>query len=62
MPHADAVAIGEGVQLWPRILADVEAGRLAERSIAATIAGPIATSRRRGASCCRGKAFSPPPA
>ena len=26
MPHADAVAIGEGVQLWPRILADVEAG------------------------------------
>src|SRR5687767_4265649 len=27
-PHADALAIGEGVQLWPRILADVEAGRL----------------------------------
>jgi hypothetical protein len=23
-PHADAVAIGEGVQLWPRILRDVE--------------------------------------
>jgi radical SAM superfamily enzyme YgiQ (UPF0313 family) len=26
--HADALAIGEGVQVWPRILADVEAGRL----------------------------------
>src|SRR5207253_4712848 len=27
-PHADALAIGEGVQLWGRILRDVEAGRL----------------------------------
>lgn len=27
-PHADAVAIGEGTQLWPEILADVDAGRL----------------------------------
>jgi len=27
-PHADALAIGDGVQLWPRILGDVEAGRL----------------------------------
>ena len=26
--HADALAIGEGVQLWPQILADVEAGSL----------------------------------
>lgn len=26
--HADAIAIGEGVQLWPRILADVERDRL----------------------------------
>ena len=25
-PHADAVAIGDGVQLWPRILRDVAAG------------------------------------
>ncbi len=23
-PHADAIAVGDGVQLWPRILADVE--------------------------------------
>jgi len=30
-PHADALAIGDGVQLWPRILADVERGALAPR-------------------------------
>ena len=27
-PHADALAVGDGVQLWPRILADVEKGCL----------------------------------
>ncbi|MEX0713637.1 MAG: radical SAM protein [Pirellulales bacterium] len=27
-PHADALAIGDGVQVWPRILRDIEAGRL----------------------------------
>jgi radical SAM superfamily enzyme YgiQ (UPF0313 family) len=27
-PHADALALGDGVQLWPRILADAEAGCL----------------------------------
>ena len=27
-PHADALAVGEGVQLWPRILRDLEAGNL----------------------------------
>lgn len=27
-PHADALALGDGVQLWPRILADVEADAL----------------------------------
>jgi radical SAM superfamily enzyme YgiQ (UPF0313 family) len=27
-PHADALAVGEGVQIWPEILSDVEAGRL----------------------------------
>jgi radical SAM superfamily enzyme YgiQ (UPF0313 family) len=27
-PHADALAIGEGVQLWPEILRDVESGAL----------------------------------
>jgi radical SAM superfamily enzyme YgiQ (UPF0313 family) len=30
-PHADALALGDGVQLWPRILADVERGRLQPR-------------------------------
>jgi len=30
-PFADALAIGDGVQLWPRILEDVEAGRLQTR-------------------------------
>ena len=30
-PHADAIAVGEGVQLWPRILSDAEAGTLLPR-------------------------------
>jgi radical SAM superfamily enzyme YgiQ (UPF0313 family) len=30
-PHADAIALGDGVQLWPRILADAEVGRLQPR-------------------------------
>lgn len=30
-PHADALAVGEGVQLWPQILRDVEAGCLQPR-------------------------------
>ena len=30
-PHADALAIGEGVQLWGEILRDLEAGRLKPR-------------------------------
>ncbi|WP_406696506.1 radical SAM protein [Singulisphaera sp. Ch08] len=29
-PHADALAIGEGVQVWPDILRDIEAGTLKE--------------------------------
>src|SRR4029077_14002478 len=33
-PHADAVALGDGVQLWPRILADVEAGALRSTYVA----------------------------
>ena len=33
-PYADALALGDGVQLWPRILADVEAGRLQPRYLA----------------------------
>lgn len=30
-PHADALAIGDGVQIWPRVLDDVRAGRLQSR-------------------------------
>ena len=30
-PHADALALGDGVQLWPRIIADAEAGHLQPR-------------------------------
>src|SRR5437764_15396529 len=30
-PHADALALGDGVQLWPRILRDVGAGCLQSR-------------------------------
>src|SRR5882757_8357104 len=33
-PHADALALGDGVQLWPRILRDVEAGCLRLRYVA----------------------------
>jgi radical SAM superfamily enzyme YgiQ (UPF0313 family) len=33
-PYADALAVGDGVQLWPRILADVEAHRLRTRYVA----------------------------
>lgn len=32
--HADALALGDGVQLWPKILTDVEAGRLQSRYVA----------------------------
>lgn len=30
-PHADALALGDGVQLWPKILEDIEAGALRPR-------------------------------
>jgi radical SAM superfamily enzyme YgiQ (UPF0313 family) len=33
-PHADALALGDGVQLWPKILKDVEASRLRSNYIA----------------------------
>jgi radical SAM superfamily enzyme YgiQ (UPF0313 family) len=31
LAHADAIAVGDGVQLWPSILADIESGRLRPR-------------------------------
>src|SRR5579859_4058423 len=33
-PHADAIAIGEGVSLWPSILRDAEQGRLKAKYVA----------------------------
>jgi radical SAM superfamily enzyme YgiQ (UPF0313 family) len=33
-PYADALAVGDGVQLWPRILADLEAGCLRPKYVA----------------------------
>src|SRR6185369_8770311 len=33
-PHADALALGDGVQLWPKILQDVQACQLQSRYIA----------------------------
>ena len=34
-PHADALALGDGVQLWPRILRDIESGQVQPRYAAA---------------------------
>jgi radical SAM superfamily enzyme YgiQ (UPF0313 family) len=34
VPHADSLAVGDGVQLWPRILADVEMGSLQQKYVA----------------------------
>jgi radical SAM superfamily enzyme YgiQ (UPF0313 family) len=42
LPHADAIAIGEGVALWPRILADIEGGKL-QRRYAADFSLPYAS-------------------
>jgi radical SAM superfamily enzyme YgiQ (UPF0313 family) len=33
-PYADALAVGDGVQLWPRVLADVESGCLRPKYVA----------------------------
>src|SRR5215467_8576096 len=33
-PHADALALGDGVQLWPRILCDIENGSVQARYVA----------------------------
>lgn len=33
-PYADALAVGDGVQIWPRVLADVESGCLRSQYVA----------------------------
>lgn len=48
-PHADALAVGDGVQLWPAILLDAAHGRLKPR-YAATYETPY-----RDARCSRGE-------
>jgi len=40
-PHADALALGEGVQVWPRILRDFEAGCLRPRYEGSYVRGEI---------------------
>ena len=55
-PHADAMAIGDGVQLWPEILRDIEQGRLKPR-YEATYERPYALDPCRGGICCRAEAF-----
>ncbi len=57
-PHADALAIGEGVQLWPQILARRRGGHAAEGLSRRLPRARIATTRRRGATCCRATASS----
>ena len=54
-PHADALAIGDGVQLWPRILRDV--GAAAAAAVPARgFEGSTRRTRRHGAICCRAAA------
>jgi radical SAM superfamily enzyme YgiQ (UPF0313 family) len=60
-PHADALAVGDGVQLWPRILADVEAGRLRSKYIA-TYENSYRDDPAQGDLCWREGVFSRPPA
>ena len=53
-PHADALALGDGVQLWPRILRDIEAGRLQARYVATYENDYSRGSRARAGRFCRG--------
>ena len=55
-PHADALALGDGVQLWPRILADVERAACS-RDMRPPMKATIATTRRRGARILPRKSF-----
>ena len=45
--YADALVIGEGEALWPRLVADVEAGRLARRYEGGTSGDPLLHPDRR---------------
>lgn len=47
LKHADAVVIGEGEGIWPKVLADVEAGKLATRYKADSALNPAAIPEPR---------------
>ena len=49
LEHADAIAIGDGVQLWPTILADIEHGKL-QRRYAADYSRPYRSTPAAAAS------------
>ncbi|MBK9967246.1 MAG: hypothetical protein IPP07_21165 [Holophagales bacterium] len=51
-PHADAIAIGDGVSLWPRILTEAENGTL-EPVYRADFSAPTATRHRPAATSSR---------
>lgn len=54
--HADAIAVGDGVQLWYDILRDAERGQLKPR-YAADYKRPYRLDPRRGAICFRAATF-----
>jgi hypothetical protein len=60
-PHADALALGDGVQPWPRILRDIEAGQLQSRYVA-TYENDYSEDPRRAGRSFRGMGSSRPPA
>ena len=57
-PHADALAIGDGVQIWPQILGDIAVGNL-QPNITAIIGDRIGTILPLGTTCCRDAVSSP---
>jgi len=44
-PHADALVLGEGVQVWPQVLADLERGALRQRYLGSYARGPLGEYR-----------------
>ena len=44
-PHADALVVGEGVQVWPQVLADLERGTLRGRYEGSYAQGPLGEYR-----------------
>ncbi len=55
-PHADALALGDGVQLWPRILRDIE-GTACSHATSPRMRTTIATILHRAAPFFHARAF-----